>query len=415
MRNLHILKLKKSIVKGIAPLLLMSPMLALGQWSSSSTNASYHLYAMEVVNDDLILTGGYGGSLLKSTDGGASFSNLNTGYNDWVTGISFFDENLGYVSCKAGSTLQQSHLLKTTDGGTTFTVINDSLVYQCMNWLSQDIGLIGCDDGKIIKTTDGGNTWQNIVNPANSLICEIQFFNENDGFVLTLNRKLLKTTDGGQTWTTYSVPYIETMYFLDMQNGFMADYNGNVGKTTDGGATFTLTSTPFNYQMRDIHFLTYDIGFVIGGLDCSNGSCTQKPAILKTIDGGLNWTVQSHPFTGSNEGFFEIDFCPNGKGFISGSNTNVLQTTELLNITENEEVEVEVYPNPTANKLNITTPFNNYEVSIFNTQGSLVASFDCKQKNSIIDVSKLSAGNYSMKISDNQGKTTSSKSFTKVD
>ncbi|NJM80063.1 MAG: hypothetical protein HC854_11395 [Flavobacterium sp.] len=65
--------------------------------------------------------------------------------------------------------------------------------------------------GGIFKTTNSGNSWQNISLPelseSDEKILEINFFNELNGFIITSKGGNLYTNDGGITWKLF---YIET-------------------------------------------------------------------------------------------------------------------------------------------------------------------------------------------------------------
>jgi photosystem II stability/assembly factor-like uncharacterized protein len=71
-------------------------------------------------------------------------------------------------------------------------------------------GRAGPDTGKIFKTTDGGRSWDLILNtplPAPvSGIWEIDFINKKEGLALgEWGKNTLRTTDGGKTWIRDSV------------------------------------------------------------------------------------------------------------------------------------------------------------------------------------------------------------------
>jgi photosystem II stability/assembly factor-like uncharacterized protein len=59
---------------------------------------------------------------------------------------------------------------------------------------------------RIAKTTDGGNTWNeiNLVEDAGAREFGIGFIDENHGFVGTMNTGY-ETKDGGLTWTTVNL------------------------------------------------------------------------------------------------------------------------------------------------------------------------------------------------------------------
>lgn len=88
---------------------------------------------------------------------------------------------------------------------------------------------------------------------------------------------------------------IRYIYFFDVSKGVALTYRGEIYMTTDKGVTWTLqythpTSTQSFFQ---IFFTTSNIGYAVGGSNgCSGYPCTPPGyyLILKTIDGGSNWT-----------------------------------------------------------------------------------------------------------------------------
>jgi len=58
----------------------------------------------------------------------------------------------------------------------------------------------------VLRTTDGGATWYNMIMPSLPSIRNAYFRDSNKGWVLT-NDSIYRTANGGSTWTHYSVPF----------------------------------------------------------------------------------------------------------------------------------------------------------------------------------------------------------------
>lgn len=355
------------------PLLLM-PVFSFGQWVELPNPSVYHLYAIDVVTDDVIYAGGYGGSLVKSTDGGSTWNSVNFNLSDWVDEIQFLDENTGWIATLSGST-GAGHVLKTTDGGATWTTLHTMISYYGMHWFDESNGFIAGSDGKMFKTTDGGANWSVVNIQTLDLIVQVEFVDQNNGFALTVANDLFKTTDGGITWSSTYHSGMENMFFHDANNGYCVTYTGQIGKTTDGGMTYTYYQTPYNFALRDVYFVDQNIGFVVGGLDCTGGQCTQAPALLTTTDGGQTWIDNSHPYIGQQQGFYAIDVTPSGKPFTCGSN-KIIMTNSALSVGGFDIAyePLNVYPNPTSGAFNIEVPQEVSSIEIYNLQGQIVYS-----------------------------------------
>src|SRR4030095_1381341 len=118
------------------------------------------------------------------------------------------------------------------------------------------------DSAYIIKSIDGGNIWLflNMYPYASSLI-DMYFINKDTGFVTgksryrypTLNTAIiLYTTDGGSTWDT------------KFENNDVNEYCWKIQHLTD-----------------KIYFAS---------IQDFNDLDSNKPSILKSVDGGMSWT-----------------------------------------------------------------------------------------------------------------------------
>lgn len=327
------------------------------QWEGIEVNASYHLYTIAAADDQVIYTGGYGGSLLKSSDGGNTWQNLNSGSTDWVSDMHFFDAQNGWICSQAQSDLDSGQVQKTSDGGQTWTTVRNFKNYLCMNWVNPSVGYVGAWYGYMEKTTDGGQTWTTLTLPTSGTIADIEFVDENTGYFITTDYKLCKTTDGGMNWNLYSHPYIESIFFLDANTGYCTTYTGKIGKTTDGGITYTYTQSPYGFKINDVLFRDAQIGYAVGGLDCSSGNCTQSPILLTTTDGGQTWIDNSHPYVNMARGFFQVSLTPSGKPFVAGSNKIVLQQVTTASVNALTPVEqITINPNPATTQIGISVP-----------------------------------------------------------
>ena len=90
-----------------------------------------------------------------------------------------------------------------------------------------DIGYTSIQNGTLLKTTDSGNTWVEIIS-VNELyigntIENVSFVNETTGYI-TDWFSMWKTTDSGETWTLVS-------QVLD-ENGELDDFDDLIGRTS---------------------------------------------------------------------------------------------------------------------------------------------------------------------------------------
>lgn len=371
------------------------------QWVSTKTTSVYHHYAVDAVSETVVYAGGYGGSFLKSTDGGNTWTSLGIGSSDWINDIHFEDEYTGWVATFPGNT-DPGNILKTTDGGKTWVSVHNTHRYSSMDWPSATVGYVGTWEGDIIKTVDGGKNWSVVNVPSTSNLHKLFFVDESYGFAVGTDYKLYRTADGGATWDVFSHSGIKAVYFHDKNNGFCVNEYGEVGHTTDGGATFIYWASPYpQYKLHDIAFSDALNGIAIGGLDCANGTCTPKPAILVTRDGGNSWTDDTqHPHVGQDIGFYAIAFSPKGTPFIAGSDHIMLHNakfTGIFSVNNRANSNLSFYPSPVSSTLNIVGDDNTVigqEFMLTNCLGQVLKTWKMDNVTISIDVNNLASGMY---------------------
>jgi photosystem II stability/assembly factor-like uncharacterized protein len=144
-------------------------------------------------------------------------------------------------------------------------------------------------DGIIIKTVDGGETWDTIVAAAPNGFTKIEFITPMRGFVVGWGNTFMITEDGGATWQNVTagtdVYYYSSLVFYDENLGFSgAITNGSILEayiTTDGGATWNPATDTTNMAEFAACFADDSTLFSVG----------QDQVISKSTDGGNSWTV----------------------------------------------------------------------------------------------------------------------------
>lgn len=172
--------------------------------------------------------------------------------------------------------------------------------------LNTKTGYAVCGDGKIVKTTDGGENWL-LMKQANIYCRSVEFINTEKGFVggFSFNTNvdtniLRRTTDGGVTWTDLS-PLLHRRAKRGICGLAVADANtiyggGNwyedsayIVKSVDGGNTWSfIDMSAYATSIIDLYFLNKDVGFATG----KGKLPLESGIILYTTDGGVNWSYK---------------------------------------------------------------------------------------------------------------------------
>ncbi|WP_298222566.1 YCF48-related protein [Flavobacterium sp.] len=173
--------------------------------------------------------------------------------------------------------------------------------YDDVFFLNANVGWAAGSGGFVLKTTDGGQNWNNLLFLENTYIRNIEFLNENIGFLGTLDGGFYKTIDGGTNWAIVdavaafnnNVICGLTTVGVDTVYGCGAYFGpAYIIKSTDSGATWQyIGMSAYAESLVEVLFVDANVGFASGGN--SNGGI-----ILKTTDGGVTWTEIYH--TGIN-------------------------------------------------------------------------------------------------------------------
>src|SRR5207253_1320471 len=110
-----------------------------------------------------------------------------------------------------------------------------------VSFTSASTGTATGDNGTIVRTTDGGNSWviQSSGTPNN--VTAVSFTDANHGTAVSWDGIILRTTDGGANWVTQSSGTNNILYgvwFTDANNGTAVGFGGTIVRTTDGGSNW---------------------------------------------------------------------------------------------------------------------------------------------------------------------------------
>lgn len=235
---------------------------------------------------------------------------------------------------------------------------------------------------EFVRTIDGGATWTfgPITNAAGCAASSIMALNADTAwvamFTTTGGGKILRTNDGGQTWThqstaLFSAPagFPNIVHFFDANNGVcMGDPNGGyfeIYTTSDGGTNWVRTPQANIATNQPGEFGITDV-YTVNGSTLWFG--TNQGRIYKTIDGGLNWTVASSPYTGFIGGlaFKDANYGLATESDLTTVNTDLIVTTDggatwnILNCTTGNMAQKQsiTYVPGSDSTFVITTPYN---------------------------------------------------------
>ncbi|MCB0722799.1 MAG: T9SS type A sorting domain-containing protein [Ignavibacteriae bacterium] len=346
------------------------------------------------------------GKIVKSTDGGITWTIQHQTQNLSLYSLSFINENTGW--CAGGSrnlfTYNYYYLVGTTNGGNTW----DSLFYgvasfsylskvhlqsPTLGFLLGDGGNGGGTEGFLLKSTSFGNSWSSVQTQTHDY-WDIKFKDNNTGWAITKygddtdhdTATIIKTTNGGTTWNRiyfrnslniYSIIYIENDDIIASGQIFTPGNPGRIIlRSTNGGQTWdsTLLSS----------------GKIPLFIDFNTGWSTAANGIFKTTDGAVSFTQQS---TSSTYSLFFVDslhgWAAGDLGIIYRTTTGGVTNINQVNNTVPKTFRLyQNYPNPFNPSTNIRFGIansSNVKISIYDVTGKLIE---------VLVNQKLSAGTY---------------------
>ncbi|HRK01010.1 MAG TPA: YCF48-related protein [Ignavibacteria bacterium] len=205
-----------------------------------------------------------------------------TGNFMWA--LDFVDENTGYAAGDVGT------VMKTTNGGMSWEskIVDMNFRAYGMHFYDADFGfLCGTDNGKLYRTTNGGENWT-VVLTAGVTMWDVDFPTRHTGYAVGLNGRIYKSTDSGLNWTQQSGGTNTFLFSVD----FIDSLNGAIGggrillKTTNGGLNWVAQNLTFNQPFSQVFSLNYIDQNHIYGLVASEDS------LYKTTNGGQSWFGQ---------------------------------------------------------------------------------------------------------------------------
>lgn len=290
------------------------------------------------------------GFVIKTTDGGATWSQVSSGSGQTLNDIARFPngdliavgEN-GTLLTKTGSTpwilhaaltsfhLQAVHVIgpqdvvvvdqpgrvhRSADGGATWTsgaATPDGLTAADLHFTTLLDGWVigsGFSSGALFHTTDGGDSWTPVTDFLGGYVA-VDFEGAN-GWAANVGGPFYRSTDHGATWIPEQLPgssfSITDMEFFDVSIGYAVGWFGYAARSDDAGMTWQVLPTPnTNHLLTDIHLLGANELWV----------STNAGVAYYSATGGLSWSVLDIGSTGFGN-FSAITAVPGGDAWTAG-------------------------------------------------------------------------------------------------
>ena len=228
-----------------------------------------------------------GGSVRKegTHDAGGPYGILNgvaamDGKTAWAVGYRQESEGSGIAA--SGGTI-----LKTADGGFTWEVQDpdgETSLFSVSAVDENTVWAVG-DGGVVLATTDGGKNWTNQNSGAGGDLLGVCAADSRNAIAVGLGGTICTTVNGGAGWSRRDSGTREHLYgvcAVDTRTAWVAGTNGTILKTADGGKTWKVQESGTERNLRGVAAADALTAWAVG----------DGGTILKTTDGGKTWKAQ---------------------------------------------------------------------------------------------------------------------------
>lgn len=321
--------------------------------STSLITITDKFFDVEALSADRVLIVGYAGKILLTGDGGRSWQSKASGTNAALYSVTCPHDRPGGQAKQCWISGQDGTLLHSADGGETWQAqesqIGDSIFG--IHFVDASHGWAAADRATYLKTVDGGETWRSgylqpslegvgadatlaLVDP---IFYDVQFVDENTGWIVGEFGKIYHTSDGGETWQeqqnsllgqlgftdALNLPTFFGMSFADARNGIVVGLEGKIATTSDGGGQWTFVGQD---ETDHALFETEPLyaPYIVTG-DGSGWIVGSAGRVLRLQDGRWQPTSVGMPIT---TWLRAVDFYESDHGWIVGGYGSILRTTD---------------------------------------------------------------------------------------
>lgn len=298
---------------------------------------------------------GDSGFVLRSQDFGSRWESLHPPTFEMLTGVTFADALLGWV------TTNQGKVAMTQDGGLTWKLVELEADYflRHIHWRSGHLSVTG-SDGRFWTSSDRGETWTSKPSPTEYYLAAsainavgerlvvgnagtvlrgdalgngLQFISKGSmqevqglsvlapstWFAYGANGLLLKSSDAGSTWREQTGwdRYLSATF--RGHRGLLAGYNGTLVYSEDAGENWHPAQSPtLDGPLFGVAWSDSNSAVAVG----------YGATLLRTTDAGHHWQPLRHQLELGQASLSAVCFKPNGTGFIAGYRGTLLSSQD---------------------------------------------------------------------------------------
>ena len=320
-------------------------------WTGLSSGTFTNLTEVQAIDANSVFAGG-GCVGRRSDDGGVTgvrvaFTPVESSCSEPLAAAWWLSETTGYLVLADGTTL------RTDNNGDTFAqkvavtgtrAAGGNALVNDIRFTDANTGVAATSTGKIYRTTDGANSWTE-VNSTNRAVHKFAFLNGNDGVAVGDQSLFLATTTGGLTWSAKGLagPAAQNLTDVscaDTSTCVMATASTQLVRTADGGGTAALVA-PAQTAINAAGFASATRVTALGAAGVTAISNDGGAAQFAPVGGSL-----SGRYSAMVAGPANVAFAPGEKGALAKTTDGGATWTRGNVSTPNDVIDVSF---PTAN------------------------------------------------------------------
>ncbi len=242
-------------------------------WENLSIDPTVNLTGVHFFDTQNGIITGRDSQIFNTSDGGINWEEVTAPVNKTYRDLFFQTPTHGWITAN-------NRILETLDGGKTWhvnVIIPANIALYSIVFSDSLHGwAIGDDDWSqslMAYTKDGGATWETIDFDIPELR-SVSFTDSLHGWICGSHGVILKTTDGGITWekSTYN-QYVDftSIHFFDSDHGWVVgdgsilhSYSGIALYTDDSGVTWKHKDAGVGMALTSVFFSDHDFGYATG-------------------------------------------------------------------------------------------------------------------------------------------------------
>ena len=268
-------------------------------WRLMPGNVQGDLVAVFFTSSDKGWVAGDGGFLASTTDGGKSWNKYPLGTTENISEIYFRNDENGYlvagrkmfITRDAGRSWQDIRIYRIDEFGSgrpdflSIRFSDKKKGYAVGSVLKKSGNEEVVVDSLLMRTDDGGETWQRIIVPTKVELYHLDFSGNSHGWIVGDGGVILASTDEGKNWSKQLSGTTVGLYnvdFRDNDEGYIVGETGTILRTSNGGAIWEKVETNFKDTLMRVDFTDAKNGWIVG----------YAGTILRSNDKGKTWVRQ---------------------------------------------------------------------------------------------------------------------------